>query len=378
MKNKMKYSFLLIASLALASCVQDEALNREAAVDGVEGANVQLVSIDTENKKIDLYVPRQASHSLQELKFTLADQASIEATPQLDTDKPLIDLYDFSESGSRTFTVTSEDQAFHTPYLIRLVDTELPLAYSFDHLLANSSAPYDILAERQTVVGENHDRVLQWVSGNPGYKLTGMAKGREDYPTVQTPDGRNGMCVKLETRTTGSFGMMLNPKMPIAAGNIFVGSFDLSNALKDARKATRFGFPFYQKPVLLSGSYKFKAGEVFTDENGNVVAGCKDTGDIYAALYEVKQSSDFLDGNTSLNSSDIVLMARVPVSETAEWVSFAVPFTQPGSKAFDAAKLRSGKYKLELVCSSSKEGAWFRGAVGSTLYIDDIRLEVEP
>lgn len=374
----MKYSFLLIASLALASCVQDEALNREAAVDGVEGANVQLVSIDTENKKIDLYVPRQASHSLQELKFTLADQASIEATPRLDTDKPLIDLYDFSESGSRTFTVTSEDQAFHTPYLIRLVDTELPLAYSFDHLLANSSAPYDILAERQTVVGENHDRVLQWVSGNPGYKLTGMAKGREDYPTVQTPDGRNGMCVKLETRTTGSFGMMLNPKMPIAAGNIFVGSFDLSNALKDARKATRFGFPFYQKPVLLSGSYKFKAGEVFTDENGNVVAGCKDTGDIYAALYEVKQSSDFLDGNTSLNSSDIVLMARVPVSETAEWVSFAVPFTQPGSKAFDAAKLRSGKYKLELVCSSSKEGAWFRGAVGSTLYIDDIRLEVEP
>lgn len=374
----MKYSFLLIASLALASCVQDEALNREAAVDGVEGANVQLVSIDTENKKIDLYVPRQTSHSLQELKFTLADQASIEATPQLETDKPLIDLYDFSESGSRTFTVTSEDQAFHTPYLIRLVDTELPLAYSFDHLLANSSAPYDILAERQTVVGENHDRVLQWVSGNPGYKLTGMAKGREDYPTVQTPDGRNGMCVKLETRTTGSFGMMLNPKMPIAAGNIFVGSFDLSNALKDARKATRFGFPFYQKPVLLSGSYKFKAGEVFTDENGNVVAGCKDTGDIYAALYEVKQSSDFLDGNTSLNSSDIVLMARVPVSETAEWVSFAVPFTQPGSKAFDAAKLRSGKYKLELVCSSSKEGAWFRGAVGSTLYIDDIRLEVEP
>lgn len=374
----MKYSFLLIASLALASCVQDEALNREAAVDGVEGANVQLVSIDTENKKIDLYVPRQTSHSLQELKFTLADQASIEATPQLDTDKPLIDLYDFSESGSRTFTVTSEDQAFHTPYLIGLVDTELPLAYSFDHLLANSSAPYDILAERQTVVGEKHDRVLQWVSGNPGYKLTGMAKGREDYPTVQTPDGRNGMCVKLETRTTGSFGMMLNPKMPIAAGNIFVGSFDLSNALKDARKATRFGFPFYQKPVLLSGSYKFKAGEVFTDENGNVVAGCKDTGDIYAALYEVKQSSDFLDGNTSLNSSDIVLMARVPVSETTEWVSFAVPFTQPGSKAFDAAKLRSGKYKLELVCSSSKEGAWFRGAVGSTLYIDDIRLEVEP
>lgn len=374
----MKYSFLLIASLALASCVQDEALNREAAVDGVEGANVQLVSIDTENKKIDLYVPRQTSHSLQELKFTLADQASIEATPQLDTDKPLIDLYDFSESGSRTFTVTSEDQAFHTPYLIRLVDTELPLAYSFDHLLANSSAPYDILAERQTVVGENHDRVLQWVSGNPGYKLTGMAKGREDYPTVQTPDGRNGMCVKLETRTTGSFGMMLNPKMPIAAGNIFVGSFDLSNALKDARKATRFGFPFYQKPIMLSGSYKFKAGEVFTDENGNVVAGCKDTGDIYAALYEVKQSSDFLDGNTSLNSSDIVLMARVLVSETAEWVSFAVPFTQPGSKAFDAAKLRSGKYKLELVCSSSKEGAWFRGAVGSTLYIDDIRLEVEP
>ena len=36
----MKYSFLLIASLALSHPVQDKALDREAAVDGVEGANV--------------------------------------------------------------------------------------------------------------------------------------------------------------------------------------------------------------------------------------------------------------------------------------------------------------------------------------------------
>ena len=38
---------------------------------------------------------------------------------------------------------------------------------------------------------------------------------------------------------------------------------------------------------------------------------------------------------------------------------------------------RKVKYKLGIVFSSSVDGAYFRGAVGSTLYIDEVELICE-
>lgn len=43
-----------------------------------------------------------------------------------------------------------------------------------------------------------------------------------------------GKGAKLETKSTGSFGAGVS--MPIAAGNLFIGSFEVGNALKDAMR----------------------------------------------------------------------------------------------------------------------------------------------
>lgn len=383
MRLVRNFFFALAACAGMSSCIQDEALNCEAAIDAVAGANIQLANIDAANKRVNIYVPRQNAHAQQELIFTLADQATIAATPAYASDDVAANLYDFSGGDTRSFTVTSEDGVWETVYDVTLINTELPLEYGFNDLLEGSSAAYDIFVEEQNILGENNSRLLQWVSGNPGYELTGMAKSRTDYPTVQVDGGYAGRCVKLETKETGSFGMSINPKMPIAAGNIFVGSFDLSYALTDARAATKFGFPFYQQPERLQGYYKFRAGEVFTDANGDVVSGRRDKCDIYAVLYEVKSNTDFLDGDNSLTSPDIVLMARIPQEEIVEgdeWIYFDEPFERPESsrKTFDAAGLQEGRYKLAIVCSSSVRGAYFEGAVGSTLYVDNLRLICRP
>ena len=383
MRLVRNFFFALAACAGMSSCIQDEALNCEAAIDAVAGANIQLANIDAANKRVNIYVPRQNAHAQQELIFTLADQATIAATPAYASDDVAANLYDFSGGNTRSFTVTSEDGVWETVYDVTLINTELPLEYGFNDLLEGSSAAYDIFVEEQNILGEDNSRLLQWVSGNPGYELTGMAKSRTDYPTVQVDGGYAGRCVKLETKETGSFGMSINPKMPIAAGNIFVGSFDLSYALTDARAATKFGFPFYQQPERLQGYYKFRAGEVFTDANGDVVSGRRDKCDIYAVLYEVKSNTDFLDGDNSLTSPDIVLMARLPQEEIVEgdeWIYFDEPFERPESsrKTFDAAGLQEGRYKLAIVCSSSVRGAYFEGAVGSTLYVDNLRLICRP
>ena len=136
--------------------------------------------------------------------------------------------------------------------------------FHFEELLPSNNTEYDILYEFEPGTSTSVSRVLQWSSGNPGFKLTSMAGGRTGYPTQQITDGYRGKGLKLTTCDTGSFGAMV--KMYIAAGNLFIGSFDLANALKDPLRATKFGIQYYKRPVSLKGYYKFKAGEVYTDE----------------------------------------------------------------------------------------------------------------
>ena len=181
----------------------------------------------------------------------------------------------------------------------------------------------------------------------------------------------------LETKDTGSFGAMV--KMYIAAGNLFIGAFDLANALKDAPKATTFGFQFYKRPKALKGYYKFKAGPVYT-ESGEPQTGKKDRFDIYAVMYEAEDNSFMLDGTNSLTSDKVVSLARISAEEaleTDQWTSFDLPFKAQNGKEISETELQKGKYKLGIVFSSSVDGAYFRGAVGSTLYIDEVELICE-
>lgn len=371
----MKLKDLLACSLGIficTSCIQDEALNVEAAIDACNGDNVQLVNIDTENKKLAVYVPKSATFNSQHLTFTLPEGASIKPDPKLTTDIP--PFYDFSENRTRPFTVTSEDGVWKTTYQIELISTELPTSYHFENLQENSNAPYDIFYEMQRESGTA--KILQWASGNPGYKLTGMSHSNEDYPTVQSSKGYSGKCAKLTTMNTGSFGEMV--KMYIAAGNLFIGSFDLTNALINAPKATKFGFPFYERPQYLTGYYKYKAGSVYT-EKGQVAANKKDRCDIYAIMYETDENTSFLDGENVFKSSNLVLLARInpdDIIESDEWREFRLPFEEINNKTIDSQKLKEGKYKLGIVFSSSVDGANFNGAVGSTLYIDEVKIEL--
>ena len=153
MRLVRNFFFALAACAGMLSCIQDEALNCEAAIDAVAGANIQLANIDAANKRVNIYVPRQNAHAQQELIFTLADQATIAATPAYASDDVAANLYDFSGGNTRSFTVTSEDGVWETVYDVTLINTELPLEYGFNDLLEGSSAAYDIFVEEQNILG---------------------------------------------------------------------------------------------------------------------------------------------------------------------------------------------------------------------------------
>lgn len=165
-------------------------------------------------------------------------------------------------------------------------------------------------------------------------------------------------------------------KMYIAAGNLFIGSFEVGQALNNAMKATRFGFPFFYYPLKLKGWYKYKAGANFSSK-GEIIEGRKDKCDIYGVLYETDDNVQFLDGSTSLTSPNIVALARNldALPETDNWKEFSFKFEPQNGKSIDPNKLMKGIYKLGIVFSSSADGAKFEGAVGSTLYIDKVVIE---
>ena len=211
-----------------------------------------------------------------------------------------------------------------------------------------------------------------------------MGNAPDDYPSnpdahgVSNENGTGSKCIRLETRATGSFGERL--KMPLAAGNIFIGEFASSQAAMYPRRATKFGLQLVTEvPVKLEGYYKYKAGETFIDINKVEHPELHDMADIYAVVYEAypEGSDKFvpLNGDDVLSSDRIVLLARIDEpGEPEEWTFFSEPFKPVGNKTISEEMLRENKYAIAIVCTSSRDGAYFNGAIGSVLYVDELKV----
>lgn len=369
--KKFPLFLLLISTMLFASCIQDEALNVEAAIDDCSGSGLYSVTKDDLAKTIELYVLKE--DSIQELIFTLPQGATIRPETEVKSDTISKSRYDFREHAIRRFIVTAEDGITTATYRIRYNKIMLPVSYSFENL--KQSSPYNI------IYLTNSEDVMEWASGNQGFNLASSESTPDEYPTAQIMEGYRGRGVRLQTRSTGEFGDMVD--MRIAAGNLFIGSFNMASALTAPLEATHFGFPFTRMPVRMTGWYKYQSGGEMQDADGNPL-GTNDTGDFYAVLYEAPTIDYSLDGDLfpidgRPQNEHIVLVARIPkTKETGDtWTYFDLPFEPVEGKTVDREGLANGEYKLAIVFSSSKEGAYFRGAVGSTLWIDEVNIECE-
>ena len=130
--------------------------------------------------------------------------------------------------------------------------------------------------------------------------------------------------------------------------------------------------------MRVSGWYKYRPGEVFTNQNMEEVPGRVDKAHIYAVFYRNQDAQGnpvVLDGTNVLSSEYIVSSAHlVGLPATDEWTHFEMTFE--GGTA-DPAVLANMGYSFTVVFSSSKDGDLFEGAVGSTLYVDEVRVEFQ-
>lgn len=390
----MKQSRFIVAALSmscittLSSCFKEEPLNAECDIEQAyihvdnkillnlfTNPSDTLVNVQSDQTKIEFTMRPFAALTKQAPIFRLTPGATI--SPESGS------LQDFSK-GPVTYVVTSENKQWSRTYQVSIKkgQTTILNEKEFEFEDAYLSKGYYNWQENW-----NGDILGIWATGNSGYKISNSSAKPEEYPTVMIKDGYKGKGVKLTTKRTSKLADIVHK--PIAAGNLFIGQFDATDALNDAMKATKFGrpFSFSAKPVKLEGWYKYQAGEKFTDKNMQELDR-HDYGTIYAVLYEnidEKGNAVLLYGDNVQTSKQIVALAlvgethddngKVAIGNTWKWHHFSVDFKY--KKAIDPIKLKNGGYSLTIVSSSSSDGANFLGAVGSTLWIDSFKLICE-
>lgn len=397
--HKMRKNRLLLQTCALAalvlgflsSCIRDEAPGMECDIEKmwVEGEDLEQYFYDANDMKrtvistesdIDFSVrsvvlmPKQVA-----VHFALTPGATI--SPENGS------VQDFS-NGPVIYTVTAEDGTTTRTYRVGFKEnsqTIINKLNSFENYEEVRYGSSEIFYHRFYELSGSGDKLTDvWASGNEGFCLSmlsrilgGQGATPEEFPTVSDPNGRTGRCVKLQTLSTGDMGK--TTKRPIAAGNLFMGRFNITYAATNSLLATEMGVPFSREPLRVTGYYKYKRGADFTGADSNVIPGRQDEADIYAVLYRNKDDNGnavMLNGGDVLTSPYIVRKARVAsLPETDEWTPFDMFFE--GDTPIDKVLLENLGYNLALVFSSSKSGATFEGAVGSTLYIDDVVLSVK-
>ena len=385
--KRLFFGLSLVSVLGLASCIQDEPLNSECDIEQaivvtddpeawLLNASEAIKDVPSADTTIVFYLREEFLDENYEGWERLKNVAiNFRMTPGATITPASGSTHDFTQGGVH-YEITSEDGMWHKSYHVMFAPIQtLTVEYNFENFRWETYNRYREWFEYSSD-GSTYD---MWATGNPGFAISKSSATPEEYPTIPWDnESISGHSVKLETRDTGPFGIMMN--MRIAAGNLFIGTFDVANALQDAMAATRFGLPFNQKPLRFEGYYKFKSGKDFQNRAGVIQEGRIDDPDLYAVLYENTDENGqtfTLQGDNVLTHPNIVALARVTdrVHDFDNWTHFDIPFEY--YQEIEEERLKTYGYSLAVVFTSSIEGASFCGAVGSTLLVDEVKVICE-
>lgn len=192
--------------------------------------------------------------------------------------------------------------------------------------------------------------------------------------------GANGNTSK-QTKTDSLFVKMETVAAPalvrIAAATLFTGKFTENfPSVSDPRSNLTLGVPFSGRPQGFSFSYKYTPGASNEDSNGNSLP-YGDQCDIYLLLENRSGSKTkrvgtawFRDGTTvSQWTKTTVPVKYGPLDASDPWYAYAQP--QPDEEWGTGTE---NVTHITVLFSSSFEGDFFSGAIGSTLEVDNVLL----
>ncbi|HTN45165.1 MAG TPA: PCMD domain-containing protein [Flavipsychrobacter sp.] len=344
-----KYWFIVLSLFTFAGCIKDAPLNPEADIERFVVDKDLLtadVIIDQANRKIQLHLKPDAFQNgfAPVLSLSTGAKVSPASGDSIRFDQPVY------------YTVTSQSGVNKKTYLVEIATVGF-WTFNFENWGLQETSNYEFPLE---------DNGIQlWSSGNPGIALTGVDKRPDAYPMRSTTDGYNGThAAEIITLKGNAVSELIGIKL--FPGSLFLGTFNSSMALSNPPAATEFGQPYSGKPARFTGYYKYTPGAVFQDKDGNVINTETDKCALYAILYNGPAR---LNGTNIQTSEKIVAKAILADgSAQPDFTRFDIPFTYiPGAVA-------GNNLMVAIVASSSARGDLYRGAVGSRLVVDSLRI----
>ena len=227
--------FVAVALIALAvastSCFKDEPLNSEC--------DIELAWVHVDDLEASFYNANDTLINVlsneDKIVFTMRDNADVttfapqfKITPGSTISPASGSAHDFS-NGPVTYTVTSEDGKWSRKYLVscnrmaRYTTSEID--FDFEHYELDKDYHKFYVWHNVLPDGSLGD---DWATGNYGFYVANSNSAANEYPTFVLENGYDGHGVQFVTRDTGPMGRRSGK--PIAAGNLFLGKFNLISA----------------------------------------------------------------------------------------------------------------------------------------------------
>lgn len=349
---QMKKLFIAFLMFSVFACSKDD---DNTVSDGAEllGFTVEATSgftpvktyIDTANEQVLVFT----SSDLNELTFPLTLATEIEVSPgakivpESGASVTFTDPEDFIN-----YTITSEDGINTFEFVFTIRDRQIPnsgFENWFQEIGMNSQSFQQPGKYKETTV---------WATANMGTSIYSI------YGTSPFT-GANNTVVKIETVETVA--------LPLVAGALYVGKFDLDGAIANPTNpvaAAKLGIPFFERPKAVKFNYSYKAGEQM------IQAVLKDPGNLFGGfdIYNLEGKDKFgieiaLEKREGENISVIAKTNFQSDQDVEELTEITFPLDYLSNEA---------PTHFYISFSPSFDGGSFKGAVGSTLIIDDVEI----
>ena len=170
--------------------------------------------------------------------------------------------------------------------------------------------------------------------------------------------GYSGLCAEMVTKKVDFV------QRAISAGMIYTGNLSSNVNLINPKQMTFFGSRFVQRPKSMTFKMSYKAGDQLQKvENGKFVdVTGKDQGQAWIELLE--GYGDY--HGEPVNGVKVLGRGELTINDTNGWIEVTVPINY--------TDMITPPTHIAIVFTSSIRGDYLEGAAGSTLLVDDVRL----
>ncbi len=347
----MKKLFGVFLLILVFACSKDDNTVSDGAeligftVEAASGFNPVKTVIDVENGEVFVFT----SGDLDGLAFPLTLTTEIEVSsgatvvPASGAEVTFTDPEDFVN-----YTVTSGDGSNSFEFIFTIRDRQIPNA-DFENWfqeIGMNSQPFQ-------QPGKYKESTI-WATANMGTSIYSI------YGTTPITEGNN-TAVKIETVETIG--------IPLVAGALYVGEFDINSAINDPTNpvaAAKLGIPFFERPKAVKFKYSFKAGgqmiQAVPKEPGNLFGGFTVTNITGKDKFGIEVALEKREGE------------NISVVAITKWQS-DVDVDDLTEKTLSLNYLSNETpTHFYISFSPSFDGGTFKGAIGSTLIIDDVEI----